>query len=65
MAERAEESGEVEGTFTVEEARRYYGLGRNSMYAAIKRGDIPSLRIGRRILVPKSAVKRQLGGDAA
>ncbi len=46
---------------TVDEARRVLRLGRNSMYDAVKRGEIPSLRIGRRLFVPKARLKRLLG----
>lgn len=44
--------------YTVEEAGERLGLSRNSAYEAIKRGDIPSIKIGRRILVPKPALDR-------
>jgi excisionase family DNA binding protein len=39
--------------YTTEEARSQIPLGRNSFYEAVKRGDIPSVRIGKRILIPK------------
>ena len=45
---------------TVDEARRRLGLSRGLMYEAIRRGQIPSVRIGRRILVPCAALKRFL-----
>jgi hypothetical protein len=50
---------------TVEEARELlFGkrLGRNAFYDAIKRGEVPSVRIGRRIFVPMVAAKQKLGG---
>ena len=47
-------------TFTVEEARRVLGIGRSSTYQAIKDGAIPSLRIGRLVLVPRAAIERML-----
>jgi excisionase family DNA binding protein len=37
---------------SVPEAGRLLGLSRSSAYAAVKRGDIPSVRIGGRVLVP-------------
>jgi excisionase family DNA binding protein len=40
-------------TLTVEEAGRVLGIGRNAAYEACARGDIPSIRIGKRILVPR------------
>ena len=39
-------------------------LGRNATYAAIARGDIPSIKIGGRILVPLARLKRMLNGEA-
>lgn len=39
-------------TITVPEAGELLGIGRDAAYDAVERGDIPSLRIGRRILVP-------------
>lgn len=39
-------------TITVPEAGRWLGLSRNSAYQAAARGEIPTLRIGGRLLVP-------------
>ena len=36
------------------------GLSRQSTYDAAARGDIPTIRIGRRILVPTAALARLL-----
>jgi len=49
--------------FTVEEARHRLGLSRGSCYEAIRRGEIPSIKIGKRILIPKSALLRLLDGN--
>ena len=46
--------------FTVEEAAQLLGISRSFAYEAVRRGDIPSIRIGRRILVPKAALHRLL-----
>ncbi|MGA8756456.1 MAG: helix-turn-helix domain-containing protein [Stellaceae bacterium] len=43
-------------------AARLLGLGRNSTYDAIARGEIPSIKIGSRILVPIEGLKRMLAG---
>jgi excisionase family DNA binding protein len=51
---------EERATLTVEEAGRLLGLGRNSAYAAVQRGEIPVLRFGRRLLVPRAALQRLL-----
>jgi len=42
--------------YTVDETARVLGIGRNTAYLAIRRGEIPSVRIGARILVPKAAL---------
>ncbi len=42
------------------DAGQALGLSRNSTYEAIARGDIPSIRIGKRILVPLAALERLL-----
>jgi excisionase family DNA binding protein len=47
-------------TYTVEEAGRKLGVGRAAAYAAATRGEIPTIRIGRLIRVPKFAFDRLL-----
>ena len=46
---------------TVPEAGRLLGMGRSSAYEAARRGQIPTLRLGRRLLVPVPALRRLLG----
>lgn len=56
-------------TLTVPEVAALLGLSRNSTYEAIAVGQIPSIRIGRRVLVPRAALERLLdsakGGNYA
>ncbi len=40
--------------------RVYFNLGRNASYEAAHRGDIPTLRIGRKLVVPIRAIERKL-----
>lgn len=47
-------------TMTVEEAGRKLGVGRNQAYEAVRRGEIPSIRIGKRVLVPIQAFDKLL-----
>lgn len=47
-------------TYSVREAAQVQGLGRNATYRAIYRGEIPALRFGQRIVVPKDALHRLL-----
>lgn len=53
-------SGGERLTLTVEEAASALGIGRASAYEAVHRGEIPCIRIGRRILVPRVALDRLL-----
>jgi excisionase family DNA binding protein len=46
--------------YSVEEAAKLLGISRSLAYEAVHRGEVPSMRIGRRILVPKAALKRYL-----
>jgi excisionase family DNA binding protein len=50
-------------TITVSEAAALLGMGRSATYEAVRRGEIPSLRFGGRILVPVAALLRLLGFD--
>ena len=52
-------------TYDVPEAGRLAGLGRNASYEAVRRGEMPVLRIGGRLLVPKKAWDRKLSGETA
>ena len=49
---------------TVEEVAKLLDVGRTSAYAAVKRGEIPSIKVGRRLLVPVAALERMLAGDS-
>ncbi len=50
-------------TFTVPEAGEVLGIGRDAAYAAARRGEIPTLRLGRRVLVPVPLLLRMLGAN--
>ena len=43
--------------------RTYFNLGRGASYEAARRGDIPTIRIGRKLLVPIQRLKRMLEGE--
>ena len=47
-------------TLTVPEAARTLGIGRSAAYEAARTGEIPTIRIGKRILVPVAALERLL-----
>jgi hypothetical protein len=48
-------------TLSVPEAgRTYFDLSRNASYEAARRGEIPTIRIGRILRVPVVALERKL-----
>ena len=47
-------------TYNVEEAGRLLGISRASAFEAARRGDLPTIRLGRRLLVPRKALERML-----
>lgn len=52
-------------TITVPEAGRLLGIGRDAAYRAAERGEIPSLRLGRRIVVPVPQLLALIGATPA
>ncbi len=50
-------------TVSVEEAGRWFGLGRSAAYEACQRGEIPTLRFGRSVRVPTARARVLLGLD--
>jgi hypothetical protein len=56
-----EDNMEDRQTISVPEAgKRYYGLSRNGSYAAARRGEIPTIKVGRLSRVPVRAMARLL-----
>ncbi len=47
-------------TLTVEEAAQVLGISRSTAYEAVRRGDLPSIRIGRRYVIPRLVLERML-----
>jgi helix-turn-helix protein len=48
-------------TLTIPEAgKTYFGLSRNGSYAAAKRGELPTIKTGRRLRVPTRAMEAML-----
>jgi excisionase family DNA binding protein len=47
-------------TYAVDEAGKLLGLSRNTAYTLAKTGQLPTVRLGRRLLVPKAALERLL-----
>jgi len=47
-------------TLTVIETAAILGLGKNGAYEGIRKGQIPAIRVGKRLLVPRVALERLL-----
>ena len=47
-------------TLTIEEAAKVLGIGRQLAYDKAKTGEIPVIKIGRRLLVPRRALEKLL-----
>lgn len=62
---RAALTSEGPHTYSVPEAGRILGLGKNASYEAARRGEIPVLRFGRKLRVPRVALERLLMGEGA
>jgi excisionase family DNA binding protein len=47
-------------TYTVTETAQLLGISRSSAYECVRRGEIPSLTLGRRVVVPRRALEALL-----
>ena len=47
-------------TLTVNEVARVLGISRGLAYSMVKTGEIPSVRFGKRVLIPRRALERLL-----
>ncbi len=50
-------------TMTVEQTAKVLSISRSAAYAAASSGEIPVIRIGRRLVVPTAALRRLLELD--
>jgi excisionase family DNA binding protein len=52
---------EMPAVLTVEETAELLRCGRSAAYAAVKAGEIPSIKVGRCIRVPRHKLEQMLG----
>lgn len=52
-------------TWTIEEAAQILGISMQSAYEAARKGRIPVVRMGRRLLVPRAALDAMLARPSA
>jgi excisionase family DNA binding protein len=55
------ELSELPAVLTVSETAALLRCGRSACYAAVKAGDIPSIKVGRSIRVPRHKLEEMLG----
>ena len=66
MEDKKNEPGMVERqTYSLEEVATILGISRGLTYAAAKAGKIPTIRIGRRLVVPRGAFTRLLENEGS
>jgi excisionase family DNA binding protein len=58
---KGHEMNQSRRTLNVPEAAKMLGIGRSAAYAAAASGELPTIRIGKRILVPLAAIDSLLG----
>ena len=54
---------EIESVLSVNECAKMLKISRSSVYQGCLTGEIPHIKIGRRILIPKRALEKMLEGD--
>jgi excisionase family DNA binding protein len=65
MDESETENGGQRLVWTVEEAGQRLGISRAHAYQLVARGELPHLRLGRRVVIPKQAIEALLAGVVA
>lgn len=48
---------------TVKEAAELLGISKNSAYQACLTGELPHIKIGKRVIIPRLALERLLSGE--
>jgi excisionase family DNA binding protein len=55
---------ELPEVLTIEQIASYCGVGRSTCYDAARRGELPTVRLGSRLIVPKARFIDFLNGGA-
>ena len=50
-------------TYSVETAAAMLGISRALAYQLVRGGELPSIKLGRRVVVPRAALLRLVGGE--
>ncbi len=54
---------DMPAVLTIEEAAAALRIGRSAAYAAARSGDLPVIRVGRTLRVPRHRLQAMLGGE--
>jgi excisionase family DNA binding protein len=52
-------------TVSVEDAARMLGISRGAAYTHARDGSLPTIKLGKRLLVPKAALEKMLSAGAS
>lgn len=52
-------------TLTVDEVAKLLGISRWTAYECVRTGELPSVKFGRRVLIPRHRLQQILDGEAA
>lgn len=61
MTDRQLPDPDTEPTISVDRAAVIIGISRRCAYAAVEHGELPAVRIGKRIVIPTAKFLRQIG----
>lgn len=61
--ERKDRMEDTRLVLNVDTVAKMLNLSRNSVYAGIKRGEIPHISVGKRLLIPRAALEKMLTQD--
>jgi excisionase family DNA binding protein len=61
MDQKTKDATIASATYTLTQAAKLIGIGRTSAYEAARRGEIPCIKIGSKVLVPRAALHKMLG----
>jgi excisionase family DNA binding protein len=64
VAKRAKPEKNRRRTLTVEEAAAVLGISRAGAYRLVSNGELPSIRLGARVLISDVTIERLLGATA-
>lgn len=52
-------------TLSIDEAAAMLGISRAHAYELVRRGELPRLRLGRRVVIPRKALEEYVEGATA